>query len=76
MKPSSSLPPLDVDAARAAYGDRFGPLYDSRAGAEESDAPFWILVFWEPLRPGAPVVYASWGAPSGEARPEPKRIAC
>jgi hypothetical protein len=55
-----------VDAVRAGYGDRFGPLYDARPGAEKSKAPFWVLTFWDADRPGAPVVHASWGAPAGE----------
>src|SRR3954468_6791360 len=66
MKPQNDLPPCDWEATRAAYLERFGPLFEGAPIAEEKGAPFWLLIFWNPVRPSAPVVYASFGAPTGD----------
>jgi hypothetical protein len=66
MKPPTDLPRCDWDAIRDAYVEHFGPLYLGRLIDEEEGPPFAILCFWDPGRPSAPAVYASFGAPAGE----------
>ena len=59
---------MQWEALRNAYVERFGKLFDGRE-VEDKQArhpPFWLLVFWDPEVPGAPVVYASFGAPGRE----------
>ncbi len=53
------------EALRDAYTERFGKLFDWREVGDEHGRrpPFWLLVFWDPEVPAAPVVYASLGAP-------------
>lgn len=65
---------IDLDALRAAYVERFGPLFDSVNAVELVDCPddpvaiepFYVLQFWQPTRPDARFVYATLGAPGGE----------
>ena len=56
---------MQWEALRDAYAERFGKLFDWREVGDEQGRrpPFWLLVFWDPEVPAAPVVYASFGAP-------------
>src|SRR5689334_12050947 len=57
--------PIDAEATRAAYLERFGTLL--RAVPSDDDNPdFWVLLFHATTLPGAPFIYASFGAPRGE----------
>src|ERR1700679_3937651 len=65
-KARPGLPACDWDATRTAYLDRFGPFFHAHLVAVGEAPPLYVLSFWDPARPGAPVVYASFGAPEGE----------
>jgi hypothetical protein len=57
--------PIDAEATRAAYLERFGTLL--RADPSDDEKPdFWVLLFQATTQPGAPFIYASFGAPHGE----------
>jgi hypothetical protein len=60
---------MDADRLREAYVERFGALYAADTFGPEGprDAPcFYLLSFWDPDVPAAPVVYATFGAPGRE----------
>jgi hypothetical protein len=60
---------MDGDRLRDAYVARFSALYDASevgTGAPENLPCYYILSFWDPEVPVAPVVYATFGAPGQE----------
>jgi hypothetical protein len=64
--PPPKAPACDWDATRAAYLDRFGPLFASHESIWAGEPQFHVLCFWDPARPGTPAVYVTFGAPEGE----------
>lgn len=58
--------PIDWNATRAAYQERFGELVKVFPSTPNREPSFWILCFEGATRPAAPYVFATFGAPEGE----------